>query len=305
MSDRRFYEQLTQAESAQIHAQLREATTLSAARHLSSMILREHPALSVAITLQQPHWRVRPTSCRWGFSSLRDVLAPPADKTRAGRVNHEHEPKLYISARLETALAEVEAREGTHYHAIAFMSQGQSPVRLAVVGEHHHVLRKDFLASFGYDPNETIKEGLRSQGDIRATRIAFADAMMADILSDPDARAKEYIPSRGLADALVYHARAEGILFPSVRHDHGQNISIDPRAASRSLKVVASTVLRVDKVWPKGYFSLSTTATYSLDHDSETFRPIETAQHGNAFFNLTEAEAERLGLGSRASNERG
>lgn len=298
MPEERLYEQLSLLESIELHRAILAATNLAEAHHLSARLLAEHPPLSVGIRLSQPHWRVRPASDPSGFDSVSKLLAPPPENTGPGRANHEGDPKLYISARLETALAEVQAIEGRHYHAIALMSQEDSELRLAVVGEQHNVLRKGYLDNFGYDPEEVIKGSLRRQGAARAERIAFADALMADVLADPEARSKNYIPSRGLADVLVHHTRqSHGIIYPSVRHHLGKNYCLDPAIALRELKVVACMVLRVDRAWPKGYFSTTPTAIYAVDEGGRgKLRPVGLHERGPVWFNLSEREARALDL---------
>src|SRR5690606_24295388 len=112
--------------------------------HASSLV-QNHPNLSLGFSPSRPYWRVRRASNKSGFSKLSELMAPPAQQTAEGRLNHRGSPQLYLSLALDTALAELGATQGELYHAIGLLCTGKKLVRVTVVGEHHHVLRTGYL----------------------------------------------------------------------------------------------------------------------------------------------------------------
>lgn len=146
-----------------------------------------------------PLFRVRPVVSDAGYLTPQEVLEPPAKSVKAGRLNNVGQPILYLSRQFTTALAEMGASEGQLFHCIAIRPIKDFSLRLTLIGEHHHVLRVGYLASLGVDPDSVIQRNMLRYGEPAISRIAFADSLMAEILSDPCARDLDYIPQRALS----------------------------------------------------------------------------------------------------------
>lgn len=301
----RTYKQMSQSEAHHLARQLEIAESVADARHIADRLMAEQPNMALGMNFRHfLLWRVRRAKTPQGWSRLQDVLAPrDEDVKMAGRANDIGVARLYSARMLETAIAEMRPCEGEHYHAIAMMSRANEDVRLAIVGEQHHVIRTGYLKSVGIDPDSTVQRALMAQGYEAAQRIGCVDALLASVLADASADKKGYIATRAVVEILRHRCGStDGIMFPSVQHELGTNYCIDPSSANRVLKVVLSIVVRIDRIWSNGYFSLSQTCAHVPDGAEGALRMSKNSPRKPVFFNVTATEMNRIAESFYPSN---
>lgn len=177
---------------------------------------------------------------------LKDLDYPPAEKARVGRLNDAGSPCFYLAGRVETALLEVEAKEGQLIQVAAFKIDPEEMVRLILVGEYTYVHKAGYVRLTGVDPAGVVTKMLNEMPPEDAVATIYIDRFFASILNDPQARDSGYMFSRALGAAL--HSRisgADGIAFPSVRDPGGFNYAILPDPSDRVFRNVACVLAKI------------------------------------------------------------
>jgi len=190
-------------------------------------------------------WRARVASVnRWPL--LKDMDYPPAEKASVGRLNDAGFPCFYLAGGMETALLEIDSKQGETVQLAAFRIKAEEELRLILVGEYSFVQKMGYVRLTGVDPGGTIGKMLNEMSTEDRTATLYIDRFFANILNDPNARDSGYLMSRALGAFL--HARireADGIAFPSVRDSGGWNYAILPDPSDRAFGNVACVVVRV------------------------------------------------------------
>src|SRR5690349_17074262 len=119
--------QLSKTEAFEAHRDLLASRTLASAYHPACRLASNYSQLALALPQARPYWRVRKCETDSGFPSLSNVLAPPPGAACVGRLNDAGAPRLYISRRIETALAELDAKPGEHFHAVGLFRIDDAP----------------------------------------------------------------------------------------------------------------------------------------------------------------------------------
>jgi hypothetical protein len=96
--------------------------------------LKQYPNIGFSFGSRSIYWRAQHSSGP-GFESERRIWHPPANMTRAGRLNDEGTPCLYLSAKPETALAEIGVRVGDYIHLAGFRVLANRLLKVHAVGE--------------------------------------------------------------------------------------------------------------------------------------------------------------------------
>jgi hypothetical protein len=209
-------------------------------------LLKEYEILSVEIGRGLTYWRARIINGE-PYSNVRDLGYPPRELVKEGRVNDRGVPAFYISERKETALAEIEAREGQLVQLAGFRIKVDSPLRLAVFGEFANVEKNGYMRFCGQDPNSTIAQRLNAVPRRDALKRLYIDRFFAHILADADASANGYRFSRALAASIYSKIPADGIAYPSVKDRGGFNIAVKAEPSDKSILNVCCMVVRMGK----------------------------------------------------------
>lgn len=209
-------------------------------------LFSEYEILSLEFGRGSIFWRARVISDA-PYTNLSEMDYPPAKYARVGRLNDLGNPCFYISARKETALAEVGARERQRVQLAGFRIVDEAPIRLAVIGEYSNVQKTGYMHFAGQDPDMTISKILNSMARQDALKKIYIDKFFAHVLADPDAAKNGYRFSRALAQAIYAMNASSGIVFPSVKDRGGFNIGVKAEASDRSFHNVCCLVAEMGK----------------------------------------------------------
>lgn len=209
-------------------------------------LFNEYEILSLEFGRGSIFWRARVISGA-PYTNLSEMDYPSAKYARVGRLNDLGEPCFYISARKETALAEVEAREGQRVQLAGFRIVNEAPILLAVIGEYSNVQKNGYLHFSGQDPDMTLSKILNSMPRQDALKKIYIDRFFAHVLADQDAAKNGYRFSRALAQAIYAMNASSGIVFPSVKDRGGFNIGVKAKASDRSFHNVCCYVAEMGK----------------------------------------------------------
>ncbi|MDQ7729820.1 RES family NAD+ phosphorylase [Halomonas sp. SpR8] len=218
----------------------------TAFRNAIDPLFKEYEILSLEFGRGSMFWRARLIESEM-YPNISDLDYPPPELTRQGRLNDPGAPCFYISARKETALAEVGATEGQLVQLAGFRIKNESPIRLAVIGEYSNVQKSGYMHFAGRDPEMAISKILNAMPRQQSLKKLYIDKFFASILSNPDASANGYMFSRALARAIYSRVGAGGIVFPSVKDRGGFNLAVQAEPSDKSFQNVSCLVVRMGK----------------------------------------------------------
>ena len=137
------------------------STTEAEFCYLIEPLFTEYEILSLELGRGSIFWRAR-LILDGPYTSLSEMDYPPAEYAKVGRLNEIGTPCFYISAQMETALAEVEAKEGQRVQVAGFRILNEAPIFLAVIGEYSNVQKCGYMHFVGKDPDMTLSKILNS-----------------------------------------------------------------------------------------------------------------------------------------------
>lgn len=210
-------------------------------------LLSEYEILSVGVGRAATHWRARVIdSERFDLVDQMDY-PPPHCITKPGRLNDVGEPYFYLASTAETAIAEVEAREGQLVQVAGFRIVPNGVLRLICLGEYQHVYKRGYTSFNGTDPDGTIGKLVQNMPiEIREVRLCI-DSFLAQVISDKEARSKGYLHSRALRDMLFSKVGADAITYPSTRDAGGVNTAVKADSSDELYINVCCMIVRVGK----------------------------------------------------------
>lgn len=257
-------------------------------------LLEDHPDINLGFGRGGIYWRAR-LSDRWGFTCESEVGYPPPSIARAGRLNDVGSPCLYLSAKRETALAEIGAEAGNYVHLVGFRVLADQILRTIAIGELGHVQKTGYVRITGVDPKLTIARLLNRYPPEQGLRVVYIDSYLGSVLSDPDARESDYLRTQILAKLLYRRSQAVGMFYPSVRSPLGINLAVSAPAADSLFHSAASVVVRVKRVLRFGYFDFDIVRTAKdVGADGQfMWQTPEHPQHMHVF-HLSKEEHDKL-----------
>ncbi len=236
------------------------AGTPKAARNALNDVLRGFPEISVGFARGKVYWRAQKSDQK-GFESSGRMWCPPSELAKAGRLNDDGRSTLYLASQLETALCEVDAKEGDYIHLVGFRVLADQELRIAVIGELMHVQKLGYMRSVGVDPGQTFARMLNGYEYETALSIVSIDAFLASVLSDPNARSGGYLLTRTLWSLVLRRTRSMGLFYPSVKNHLGLNLAVHAAAAKKVFHGVSSMVLHIKRELRFGYFDFDIVRT--------------------------------------------
>lgn len=204
-----------------------------------------YPLINYSIGRGSFYWRGRKSTIS-GFEFEQALKYPPTGLAKNGRLNNESEPCLYSATRIETVFRELGATEGDHIHLVGFRIRNSERLRIIAIGDLYHVFKTGYAKSVGSDPNNIIARQLNSYDPSVATQLLYADALLSDVLTDPDAKSKEYLQTRVLASEAYIKCGANAMFYPSAQDDAGMNLAILRDAYDNNTHVNCSQVIRIN-----------------------------------------------------------
>ncbi|WP_444957002.1 RES family NAD+ phosphorylase [Microbulbifer sp. ZKSA002] len=228
------------------------------------------------------------------YKNIEEIDYPnPKHVKKHGRLNDLGEPCFYISARQETALAEIEAKPGQRVQLAGFRVLDENPVRLVVIGELSNVQKCGYMHFAGVDPDRTISKLLNSIGYEKALIYIYIDKFFANILANPNARENGYIFSRALGKAIHARNKAHGIVYPSVRDKGGFNIAVKPTPSDDSFHNVSCLIIKMGKSREYGLMEFTIEKSAKRIDDNGNFIWLENAHNQVVgFYGMNKEEYE-------------
>lgn len=212
--------------------------------HRVAPLFDTYEILSVGLGRGDIFWRARAVeNAIW--PKVNDLDYPPIGVARQGRLNDIGSPCFYVAKDIQTALLEIEAKEGQLVQVAGFRVLSDEILRLIVVGECANVQKNGYMHFSGTDPGGTIRKLINQ--DSKALSWLYIDKFFASVLGDPQARHSNYMFSRALGALLHSKIKADGIAFPSVRDPGGFNLAVQPGPSDRVFHNVACVLVRVGK----------------------------------------------------------
>ncbi|PRY64432.1 RES domain-containing protein [Vreelandella songnenensis] len=209
--------------------------------------------INTSLSYNQLHWRARKCSNKDGFSFVHELLAPPADLVRPGRMNEANDPMLYLSGAANTALSEIEAQPGDFVHMIG-ISELSNP-SLLMVGEIVNAYHGNAL--FNYSITKDVKKVINDMPPRVMKSFVYMDALASEIFRDKNASISNYLYSRILYKLLKgRYPSLDGIVYPSVAHEGSANIALKPNIFFNKFSIEVCIVVKVVARYSYGFFDM-------------------------------------------------
>jgi len=212
--------------------------------HSIEPLFSEYEILSIELGRGSTFWRARKIDENI-YTKIDDLDYPPAEVASVGRLNDQGTPFFYISADMETALAEVEPNDGQLVQLAGFKIKSEFPLLMAIIGEYSNVQKNGYMHFIGKDPDQTILKLLNKLPRKEAIKKIYIDRFFAHILRDTNASANSYKFSRALSQAILTKNQANGITFPSVKDRGGFNLGVKASSSDNSFHNVSCVIVKV------------------------------------------------------------
>ena len=182
--------------------------------------------------------------------NVRELIWPPKEFVRQGRLNATGQPMMYIGDRDFTALSEIDHRNG---HAVVSRYSITNSVRLLPVGEMTSIQRSG-RGHFLQDQSDALTGMLNACDYSDALTLVTIDAFLADTMAAPEC---DYDETNAISSAMfAKDPTAKGIGYPSVKCRGGMNLA-----------------LKVENFWNDWHLNMVTIADYrSAGHS--VYRPL-------------------------------
>jgi hypothetical protein len=275
-----------------LFAEVLSASTPPEVCYALEILFSHYEIVNIELNRGTIFWRARPSE-KHPWTTVAQMGCPPIESTKSGRLNDEGAPCLYAATRKETALLEIGAQEGDIVQLVGYRAKLESPIRIAVIGELHHVHKTGYLRLTGSDPGRSINRYLNDQGIEHGRRLLYIDSFLAHVLADAEEKDNGYVRSRSVA-AMIYRNRAtDGVIFPSVRDVLGMNISLQPASVDAKIHAVSCMQVQVKRVRKFGFVEYEVIQEAERLLSDGTFvwvKPLPATHR--RFFNLTKEEYE-------------
>lgn len=212
--------------------------------YLIEPLFNEYEILSLELGRGTIFWRARVIDGDI-YPNIDDLDYPPPGIVSSGRLNDKGVPFFYISADMETALAEVNPAYGQLVQLAGFKIKDDAPLVVAAVGEYSNVQKNGYMHFVGRDPDQTISKMLNQLPRKEALKKIYIDRFFAHVLRDPEASTNDYRNSRALTQAILTRNHADGIAFPSVKDRGGFNLGIKSEPSDKCFHNVSCAIVKV------------------------------------------------------------
>lgn len=221
--------------------------------------LRFYDIINFNFNYERSFIRARHTNNGTPWGSTSDLYYPPPNAVSAGRLNEAGSPCLYLSLTLDTALAEIKAKENDIVQVSMFAVKQGLNLRVGVVGEKFRVARGagHFLQGDNALAITKLIRKLDSESRVKTMAFLYPDLFFDEILTDVNAASTKYLHSRMLAKLILEKQPSlDGILYHSVAHMGAKNIAVPARRADEILGFVDTLLVKVNKVYPYGMYDV-------------------------------------------------
>ncbi|WNO61609.1 hypothetical protein [Rheinheimera sp. MMS21-TC3] len=220
-------------------------------RHL----LDFYGVLNYEMSYDRSYWRARKCCIgRIGYDNTNELGAPPAEITKAGRMNEPKQPMLYLSTNQFSVLEEIGSKAGDIVHIIAYRQKIESKLRCAIVGEITNVHRWGRAQSSDHLGNHLNRIMNEMNFDIGRSYV-YTDSFLSSLLRDKAASKSDYLYSRKLSKLIFEkHPSIDSIVYPGVALEGSMNFAVKPNVVSKKFDIGSNFVVRVNKRYKYGIF---------------------------------------------------
>lgn len=205
-----------------------------------------------------PYFRARTCESLNGYALKSEISYTPEEITKPGRLNDENRPFLYLSRTLNTALLEVDAKDGDIIQIGYFEEKVGSTIRLGLIGEFLRASRGGGCITPEVQQHiSKILNKISQKDQSAANSYIFLDSLFDDIITDPNAKEKNYIHSRILTRSLINNNNhLDGILYHSNKNKHSYNIAIPSKKSDEKMDLTYSVIIKIKKRYKYGLFDI-------------------------------------------------
>lgn len=209
---------------------------------------------------ENPFFRARITNDGRPFTCTSEIYYPPHNVAKAGRLNENGSPALYLSLTCDVALAEVKAKEGDIVQVSAFRTKRENEgIRVALIGEKYKSVKggNQFLSKEVADTYSDLVKRMSLDDRRMALAYLYSDMFFDEIITNPNAHEKNYIHSRIMADLIFNRNKyIDGIMYYSIASNNGMNIALPWEKADQHLALESTALIKIKKVYPYGLYDI-------------------------------------------------
>jgi hypothetical protein len=192
-----------------------------------------------------------------GFDSINQMGCPPANLTKAGRLNEPENPILYVSLNMWAAFDEIGINKDDYVQVISYKyKEGNSP-RVAYIGDVKDVYRWG-SSKHGRELTEFILSNFAAyikRGDCSFESYIFTDSFLSSLLTDKSAKEKEYIHTNAMARFIFEkNPSIHGICYQGIESSGALNLAFSENSYSDYLEVNNTMVLKVSECYGFGLY---------------------------------------------------
>lgn len=197
-----------------------------------------------------------------GFDCIDDIMQPPAKFTPNNRLNNAGEPILYLSTGPHAVLSECHAEVDDFFHITGLKFRENKLLTYGSIGEISRYYKwQDSTHS------KALDELIAETNPLDIDSLIFTDTFLASLLSDINAREKNYLHTRILADLLFKNNKIDAIAYPGVESEQQKNFAIKPEVANAILEIANTFVIKITEKYLCGMYGFEITRQAKfIDH---------------------------------------
>lgn len=199
-----------------------------------------------------------------GFDCIDDIMQPPAKFTPNNRLNNAGEPILYLSTGTHAVLSECHSEIDDIFHITGLKFRENKLLTYGSIGEISRYYKWQNSTHA-----EVLDELIAETDPLSIDSLIFTDTFLASLLSDKNARERDYLHTRILADLLFKNNNIDAISYPGVESEQQQNFAIKPEVANDIFEITDTFVLKITEKYLCGMYGF------------EIIRKAETIDHKN------------------------
>ena|GEM_PF-1126460 len=219
--------------------------------------LQFYDTINFEFSYERAFLRARLTENAEPWKSTSELYYPPARLVKAGRLNDAGEPFLYMSMTLDTALSEVNAKEGDTVQISAYRTKENKKLRVGMIGEKFRVAKGGghFLQGKNAEPITNLINRLDALSTQLSRAYLYPDLFFDEILTDKNAAENKYLHSRILAKLILNKNKdIDGLLYHSVLNEGSKNIALPASKADELIGLEHTILVKIKKAYPYGLF---------------------------------------------------
>lgn len=147
-----------------------------------------------------------------GFEQITDIIYPPPQYAKSGRLNTEGMSILYASISTHGCLAEIDAQPGDKVHVSAFTLIPERRLHCGFLG--------NIVMAYKWNSEDfsLVQKTLAPFSEAQKTSIFLIDSFLAEMLADSQAEENNYLHTTVLAEVIRNGRNTlDAIVYPGVK----------------------------------------------------------------------------------------